>query len=554
MNAAVALHNQALQRNRQAYAGLAELLEAAGLAEHALYLNWGYRPVAGLEDQAARPVAAGEPGADQARLVLEVLGQLPVDGCQVLDIGCGRGGALALLAQQYRPRTLTGVDLSAANIAYCRSRHRQARLRLQIADACQLPIADNSVDLVLNLESSGAYNDLPAFFGHVWRVLRTGGSFCYADVFDAASLPHIRSALSQCGFELFAERSVAAQVVAARQAAPPRVAQRLREVLAQHDNPGLHAELERFLAEPGSSLFDALNDGRADYRVLHLRKCAQAGTVTPSVAQALAGRSARLDAAFGGTASSPWLPFGQPDRHQGYPVFALPYAGGGASVYRHWQLATGAWHIHPVQLPGREGRIGEPGIDDMATLVEQLVALIEPWADQPWALLGCSLGCKVAFEVARAMSARGRPPQLLFLLACPAPSLPLLRKVSSYDEAQFAAEVRHLGGTPEAVLADEQMMRTLAPILRNDSALAEGYCADAEARVNSPMVMVAASDDHLVPLEAARLWRRHAAAGFDWRQVDGGHFFLRERRGELLGWLGEALQHSLNVNEIEHEH
>ncbi|NIF29093.1 methyltransferase domain-containing protein [Pantoea sp. Tr-811] len=553
MNSAVALQDPSLQRNRQAYAGLAELLEAAGLAEHALYLNWGYRPVAGLADQAARQVAAGEPGADQARLVLEVLGQLPVDGCQVLDVGCGRGGALALMAQHYRPRTLTGIDLSAANIAYCRNRHRHARLRLQIADACQLPVPGNSVDLLLNLESSGAYSDLPAFFGHAWRVLREGGHFCYADVFDAASLAPIRSALAQCGFELLSERSVAAQVVAARQAAPPQVALRLRQVLTEHDNPELRAELERFLAEPGSSLFQALTDGRADYRVLHLRKRAQAGAVDATVARALAGRSARLDAAFGGSASSPWLPFGQPDRSQGHPVFALPYAGGGASVYRHWQLENSAWRIHPVQLPGREGRIAEPGIDDMATLVQQLVELIEPWADQPWALLGCSLGCKVAFEVARALSARGRPPRLLFLMACPAPSLPLLRKVSSYDEAQFAAEVRHLGGTPEAVLADEQMMRTLAPILRNDSALAEGYCADAAAQVHNPLVMVAASDDHLVPLEAARLWRRHAGAGFDWRQVDGGHFFLRERRAELLGWLGEALQHSLNTNEIEHE-
>ncbi|WP_227451597.1 hypothetical protein [Pseudomonas fluorescens] len=48
---------------------------------------------------------------------------------------------------------------------------------------------------------------------------------------------------------------------------------------------------------------------------------------------------------------------------------------------------------------------------------------------------------------------------------------------------------------------------------------------------------------HLVTVEAARRWKRHAAAGSDWRLVDGGHFFLRQQHTQLLGWLSEALQH-----------
>ncbi|TYZ39572.1 peptide biosynthesis thioesterase, partial [Ralstonia solanacearum] len=84
----------ALDRNRSAYAGLADVLERAGLAEHALYLNWGYRPVDGQPDWAARELPPGELGRMQARLVLEVLGDTPLDGRRVLDVGCGRGGAL----------------------------------------------------------------------------------------------------------------------------------------------------------------------------------------------------------------------------------------------------------------------------------------------------------------------------------------------------------------------------------------------------------------------------------------------------------------------------
>ncbi|MFZ6874498.1 thioesterase domain-containing protein [Undibacterium sp. Di27W] len=545
-----------LDRNRQAYAGLAEVLENAGLAEHALYLNWGYAPQTGLADWAFSALPAGETGMAQARLILEVLGDTCLAGKRVLDVGCGRGGALSLLARLYPDANLAGADLSAANIAYCRRRHQHARLRFQVADACRLPYADQSVDVLLNLESSGAYPDLPAFFAHAYRVLKPGGRFCYADVLAADTLEPIRQALLQTGFVLERERSVSKQVCAARTASPAGLWTRLDKALNNLDKPGLRAELERYLAQPESGLFHALQDGRADYHIFHLRRAdAPAGKVSQEIAAQLSGRSARLDQlenqVIAAPAESVWFPFTRPDANKGHNVFALPYAGGGASVYRQWQLslrdAQTSWRICPLQLPGRESRLTETAINDMDTMVDQIVMAIAPYTHLPWALLGCSLGCKIAFEVARRFEHMGRKPTLLFLMACPAPSLPLKRRVSAYNDHDFAGEVRHLGGTPPEIMADAEMMRTIIPILRNDSALAEGYTASADDRIHTPILMVAASDDHLVTVEEARRWGRHTATGFDWRMVDGGHFFLRKRRVELIGYLSDALKASQNT-------
>ncbi|PXX46799.1 thioesterase domain-containing protein [Undibacterium pigrum] len=542
-----------LERNRQAYAGLAEVLENAGLAEHALYLNWGYAPQTGLADWASCALPAGETGMAQARLILEVLGDTQLAGKRVLDVGCGRGGALALLARLYPDASLAGADLSAANIAYCRKRHQHARLRFQLADACRLPYADQSVDVLLNLESSGAYPDLPAFFAHAYRVLKPGGRFCYADVIAADTFEPIRQALLQSGFVLERERSVSRQVCAARTASPAGLWTRLDKALNALDKPGLRAELERYLAQPESGLFHALQDGRADYHIFHLRRTdVPAGRVSQEIAAQLNGRSARLDQLENPVIAAPvesaWFPFTTPDASKGYNVFALPYAGGGASVYRQWQLtsrdAQASWRVCPLQLPGRESRLTEAAISDMDIMVDQITAAIAPYAHLPWALMGCSLGCKIAFEVARRFEHMGKKPALLFLMACPAPSLPLKRRVSRYNDHDFAGEVRHLGGTPAEIMADPEMMRTIIPILRNDSALAEGYTASPDDKINTPIVMVAASDDHLVTVEEARRWGRHTAAGFEWRMVDGGHFFLRKRRLELLGWLADALRAS----------
>ncbi|WP_256581781.1 MULTISPECIES: thioesterase II family protein [unclassified Pseudomonas] len=91
-------------------------------------------------------------------------------------------------------------------------------------------------------------------------------------------------------------------------------------------------------------------------------------------------------------------------------------------------------------------------MQDMTQLMRQLMDAIRPYTDKPWTLLGCSLGCKIALEVARTLASEGRHPQLLFLMACPAPSLPIQRKVSDYSEEDFALEVRHLGGTRQCLV------------------------------------------------------------------------------------------------------
>ncbi|WP_437729166.1 thioesterase domain-containing protein [Sorangium sp. So ce861] len=559
-----------LAQNRAAYADLAGLLERAGLAEHALYLNWGYLPVAGEADWAARELPPGEIGGAQARLVLELLGDAEIDGRAVLDVGCGRGGALALLARLCRPRAMIGVDVSPANIDYCRARHPHPRLRFQIADACRLPQPDGSVDVILNLESSGAYRDLPAFFRHARRALKAGGSLLYGDVFDRESVPLVREALCRLGFTLERERSVARQVLAARRAAMPSLLRRLDPALQAAGRDGMSAEMLRYFAAPGSAMFEALESGAADYRLFRFRKpegAAPAGDVAAELAAALSARGARLDAALGGleragragraagaspripldapsraAGASPWFPFEAPSRAAKVNVIALPYAGGGASVYREWR---GGWpdgvRFCPVQLPGRETRMDERAITDMAALVAALEPEIARWADRPWALVGCSLGAKIAFEVARRFEARGQGPRLLFLLACPAPHLPVTVEMSHLGEAEFNEEVRRLGGTPAEVLASQELMRVVAPVLRADSKLAEGYAAAPDARVAAPIALVAAEDDPVVPVASAMAWAGHTAGRFAWRLVSGGHFFLRARRDELMRELAAAL-------------
>lgn len=115
-------------------------------------------------------------------LVRACLGPVSPDGLRVLDVGCGRGGTCSYLKRYFRPKQVRGVDLCRDNILFCRRYHRLPGLEFVEGDAEQLPFPDESFDLVVNIESSHCYPDLPRFFSEVSRVLAPGGRFCYSDM------------------------------------------------------------------------------------------------------------------------------------------------------------------------------------------------------------------------------------------------------------------------------------------------------------------------------------------------------------------------------------
>lgn len=73
------------------------------------------------------------------------------DVASVLDVGCGTGALLAALAARGTPRRIVGVDFSPVYVGHAKRALRDARVELQVGDACALPFADGSFDCVLSL-------------------------------------------------------------------------------------------------------------------------------------------------------------------------------------------------------------------------------------------------------------------------------------------------------------------------------------------------------------------------------------------------------------------
>lgn len=99
----------------------------------------------------------------------------------ILEVGCGNGFGLDMISSILKPKNCVGIDLSEQVIRRDNSL-LQNNIQFIQADAEEIPIHQNSVDLLINIESSHLYPNIDAYFSEVERVLAINGYFCYSDI------------------------------------------------------------------------------------------------------------------------------------------------------------------------------------------------------------------------------------------------------------------------------------------------------------------------------------------------------------------------------------
>ncbi|MDF0555380.1 methyltransferase domain-containing protein [Kamptonema sp. UHCC 0994] len=101
----------------------------------------------------------------------------------ILDVGCGIGGSSLYLAEKFNA-TVTGITLSPVQANRAAERAKiaglETRANFQVADALNLPFADDSFDLVWSLESGEHMPNKIKFLQECYRVLKPGGTLMMA--------------------------------------------------------------------------------------------------------------------------------------------------------------------------------------------------------------------------------------------------------------------------------------------------------------------------------------------------------------------------------------
>ncbi len=129
--------------------------------------------------------------------MLERLDYIRLRPRQILDLGCGTGFALDALAQRYPEARLLALDFALAMVQRSRQRDLPPQRLLSLcADIDNLPLADNSVDLVFANATLQWSNDLEHSFAELYRCLRPGGLLLFT-TFGPDTLIELRHAWAQ---------------------------------------------------------------------------------------------------------------------------------------------------------------------------------------------------------------------------------------------------------------------------------------------------------------------------------------------------------------------
>ncbi|MBN8738853.1 MAG: malonyl-[acyl-carrier protein] O-methyltransferase BioC [Lysobacterales bacterium 69-70] len=126
--------------------------------------------------------------------LLERLDYVTVPPQRVLDLGCGPGRASGQLRKRWRKAEVIAMDFALPMLQQARREGSWLRPLARIcADARQLPLADNSVDVLFSSLCIQWIVDLPALFDEFRRVLRPEG-FLALSTFGPLTLYELREA------------------------------------------------------------------------------------------------------------------------------------------------------------------------------------------------------------------------------------------------------------------------------------------------------------------------------------------------------------------------
>lgn len=175
------------------------------------FMNYGYIP----DDNERLPELENEKAVQQYSMQMYhyLASRVTITGKQVLEVGSGRGGGASHIARYFKPAFYTGLDLAQNAVDLANSLHATNNLKFIQGSAEEIPFADNSIDVVINVESCHAYGSVSKFLSEVKRVLKPGGHLLMVDFRGDNKMKVLKSDLVDSGMVMIEEKDISNNVI-----------------------------------------------------------------------------------------------------------------------------------------------------------------------------------------------------------------------------------------------------------------------------------------------------------------------------------------------------
>jgi medium-chain acyl-[acyl-carrier-protein] hydrolase len=233
-------------------------------------------------------------------------------------------------------------------------------------------------------------------------------------------------------------------------------------------------------------------------------------------------------------------------------LICLPYAGGSAMIYNHWQkYVSPDIEVVSIELAGRGRRVQDPLYTNLQEVIEDVFALVkEEIEDVPYAIFGHSMGCMIAYYVTQKIVSNNLPAPLhLFFSGRGAPHIERKNRKSYHlmDDETFKHELLKLGGTPPEFFEHPELMELFLPLIKNDFRLVESEGVLSEYHPFTFNISVFIGKCENITAEQCTGWKEHTTQLCSIYYCQGGHFFLHKEAENILHIIERTLMHAMAI-------
>jgi ubiquinone/menaquinone biosynthesis C-methylase UbiE len=220
-------------------------------------MNYGY-----ASDPPLRLGREDEKNRYQVQLYDKIANSIPtpLQGVDMLEVGCGRGGGAQYISRQLQPRSLKGIDLCQAAVDFCQQ-NENSQLEFSQGDAMDIPFTDDIFGAVINIESSHRYPDMPKFLSEVKRVLIPGGYFSFTDFRATEATMQLQEQMNNSGMSILERKNITAEVIRALELDNARKLELIKRLVPRI----LHKPAREFASVIGSASYMSLKQGKRTY-------------------------------------------------------------------------------------------------------------------------------------------------------------------------------------------------------------------------------------------------------------------------------------------------
>ena len=189
-------------------------------------------------------------------------------GKSVLEVGSGRGGGTAYVAQNLYPAQMTGIDISEPAVELCNSIYTIDNMNFVIGDSENIPFDNEQFDVIINVESSHCYGSMQSFLGETFRILKPGGFFLFCDLREASALDVLFDQFNNSGLKIIQHQDITKNIIGAL----TRMSTERKNVIQDSVPRFLQKAFESYAGVKGSKIHDSFINGTLTYLSACLQK------------------------------------------------------------------------------------------------------------------------------------------------------------------------------------------------------------------------------------------------------------------------------------------